>query len=96
MSPTGTKQTRFDLPGSANAGTPTEKQRVSDPPKSLTNVEVVQMVKAGFRESVIIKAIEANETAFDISPQALIDLKNAGVSQDIIEVMLLSEGKKRQ
>jgi len=57
----------------------------------LSNSDVLQMVKADFRESIIIKAIEANDTAFVISAQALIALKNAGVSQNIIELMLSEE-----
>jgi hypothetical protein len=63
--------------------------------KSLTNDDVLQMVKAGFQESMIIKAIEANETNFDVTVECIIDLKNAGVSQPIIEAMLAAETKKR-
>ena len=63
--------------------------------KPLTNDDVLQMVKAGFQESMILKAIEANDTNFDVSVQALMDLKNAGVSQAIIEAMLAAEAKKK-
>jgi len=63
--------------------------------KPLTNDDVLQMVKAGFEQSMIIKAIEANDTNFDVSVQALMDLKNAGVSQPIIEAMLTAEAKKK-
>jgi len=63
--------------------------------KPLTNDDVLQMVKAGFQESMIIKAIEANDTNFDVSFQPLMDLKNAGVSQPIIEAMLAAEAKKK-
>jgi hypothetical protein len=64
--------------------------------KPTTNQDVLQMVKAGFQESVIIKAIGANETNFDVSPQALIDLKNAGVSQNTIESMIDATARKRK
>ncbi len=63
--------------------------------KALTNDDVIQMVKAGFEQSMIVKAIEANETNFDVSVQALMDLKNAGVNQPIIEAMLDAEAKKK-
>jgi hypothetical protein len=45
---------------------------------------------------MILKAIEANETNFDVSVQALADLKNAGVSQAVIESMLAAEAKKHE
>lgn len=63
--------------------------------KPLTNADVIQMVKAGFNEQTIIAAIKANDTAFDTSVQALLQLKNAGVSQSIIDVMLSEEAHKR-
>lgn len=56
--------------------------------KALTNQDVVQMVKAGFDNQTIIKAIQANPTSFDVSPAALLALKNAGVNQTIIQAML--------
>ena len=63
--------------------------------KPLTNNDVLQMVNAGFEQSMIVKAIEANETNFDVSVQALMELKNAGVSQGIIEAMLSAEARKK-
>ncbi len=63
--------------------------------KALTNDDILQMVKAEFQESMIIKTIEANDANFDVSVQALMDLKNAGVSQPVIEAMLTAEARKR-
>ena len=63
--------------------------------KPLTNDDVLQMVKAGFDEGTIIKAFEANETAFDTSLEGLLTLKNAGVSEKIINAMLAAEARKR-
>ncbi len=63
--------------------------------KPLTNENVLRMVKVGFEQSMIVKAIEANDTDFDVSVEALMDLKNAGVSQPIIEAMLAAEAKKK-
>jgi hypothetical protein len=63
--------------------------------KPLTNDDIVQMVKGGFDEQTIIKAIHADETAFDTSVQSLLTLKNDGVSKPIIDAMLESTAKKR-
>jgi hypothetical protein len=54
----------------------------------LTNPDIVRMVKDKFSDSTIVKAIEANHTAFDVSATALIALKDSGVSQSVIEAML--------
>jgi hypothetical protein len=54
----------------------------------LTNQDIVRMVKDKFADSTIVKAIEANHTAFDVSAAALIALKDSGVSQTVIEAML--------
>jgi hypothetical protein len=62
---------------------------------TLTNAEIIGMVKAGFGETVVINAIRSNETQFDVSPTALFQLKNAGVSQKIIEVMQAAAISKR-
>ena len=62
--------------------------------KPLTNSDIVAMTKQGFEPSLIIKDIESSSTSFDVSPQALIDLKNAGVPQSVIEAMLSAHAKK--
>jgi len=56
-------------------------------PKPLTNADVVKMAKAGLAESTIIAAIQANPTDFDVSPDALIALKKAGVPADVMNAM---------
>ncbi len=48
---------------------------VAQTKKALTNDDILQMAKAGFQESMIIKTIEANDTNFDVSVQALGDLR---------------------
>ena len=62
---------------------------------SLTNQDIVRMVKDKFADSTIVKAIEANHTAFDLSASALIALKDSGVSQTVIEAMLSAGIPKR-
>ncbi len=43
----------------------------------LTNQDVVNMTKQGFDAPLIVKAIQTEEARFDVSPQALVELKNA-------------------
>jgi hypothetical protein len=62
--------------------------------KPFTNGDVLQMTKSEFPPPTIVKAIEANDTNFDVSVQALTELKNAGVSQSVIDAMLAAEAKK--
>jgi hypothetical protein len=62
--------------------------------KPLTNGDVVSMTKQGFDPSLIVKAIETGETNFDVSAQALIELKNAGVDQSVMEAMLSAQAAK--
>jgi len=56
--------------------------------KPLTNADVIKMVKAGLDESTIVLAIKNRSAQFDTSPDALIDLKTQGVSQNVIHAML--------
>jgi hypothetical protein len=64
--------------------------------KPLTNDDVVQMVKGGFDESTTIAAIEASDTNFDTSVQALMALKTAGISEKVISAMLAATKKKTE
>jgi hypothetical protein len=58
-------------------------------PEILTNKMVVELVKAKFSADTIIKKIRtASAVKFDTSTSALIELKNAGVEETIIQVML--------
>lgn len=59
------------------------------------NQDVVQMVKSRFADSTIIKLIRVNETNFDLSVPAVIKLKNAGVSQAVIEAMISAGANKK-
>jgi len=61
--------------------------------KPLTNSDILNMTKQGFDSSLIIKSIQTSDVDFDVSPQALIDLKAAGVSQDVMDAMMTAEAK---
>ena len=61
--------------------------------KPLTNADVLRMVKAGVPESAIISSIQSTNCNFDLSPDALVVLHRAGVSQKILEVMMARKGQ---
>ena len=56
--------------------------------ETLTNQSVVEMVKAGLSERVIIAKIRTSPTNFDTRTDALIALKNNGVSEQVIEAIM--------
>jgi hypothetical protein len=60
----------------------------------LRNQTVVDLTKAGIDEATIIKLIEAGRTEFDTSAAALIALKNAGVSNRVIDA-IVSAGRPK-
>lgn len=56
---------------------------------ALTNADVLKMVQAGLSEAVVVETIKnASSTAFDVSPDALVALKNAGVGDAILTQMV--------
>jgi hypothetical protein len=50
------------------------------PKAPLTNVDVIKMAQAGLSESVVVATIQANPGNYDISPDGLIALKQAGIT----------------
>lgn len=54
----------------------------------MTNNDVIQLVKAGMSEDLIISLIAKSETTFDTSTKSIIALSKAGVSQKIISAMI--------
>jgi hypothetical protein len=57
-------------------------------PAPLTNDDIVKMVQAHLSDSVIIAKIKSSSCALDASPDALINLKQAGVSPDVLQTMV--------
>ncbi len=55
-------------------------------PVSIT--DVIRLSKAGLGDEVIIQKIKKNGQAFDLSPDQMIELKSAGVSDKVVAVML--------
>lgn len=56
--------------------------------KALTNADVIDMVKGGLAESVVISAIQVNPANYDVSPAGLLALKKAGVTSKEQDAML--------
>jgi hypothetical protein len=54
----------------------------------LNNDAVMAMKNAGLSNTVILAKIRSSQSKFDVSTKALVDLKQAGLSDDIIEAML--------
>jgi hypothetical protein len=60
----------------------------------LTNADIIHMTTQGFDAALIVKDIQSSSTEFDTSPQALINLKNAGVDKSVLEAMLAAQSAK--
>jgi hypothetical protein len=56
--------------------------------ETLTNAEIVEMTRAGLGKEIIVRKITNTDANFDISAKALIELKKAGVEQEVIRVLL--------
>jgi curli biogenesis system outer membrane secretion channel CsgG len=58
-------------------------------PKAASPVDsVIQLVKSGMSENLIIKTLQRQNKPMDLSPGDLVKLKNAGVSENVIGVMM--------
>ena len=56
--------------------------------ETMTNEEVISLTKAGLAPSIIIGKIRTSKTNFDMSTNALIQLKQAGVTDETVTAML--------
>jgi hypothetical protein len=60
---------------------------------AMNNTDVIKMVKAELDDDTVILAINAAKTAeFDTSANGLVELKNKGVSQNVIQAVLKKQG----
>jgi hypothetical protein len=84
-------------PEAIATGVPEQLESVAAaPPTGIGNADIQEMVAAGFSDSTIIAVIGANAVEFDLSPRALVALKGAGVSEQVIESMLAAEAEKKR
>ncbi|MGZ4732300.1 MAG: hypothetical protein ACXVZH_09170 [Terriglobales bacterium] len=61
----------------------------------LSNADVVKMVKGGLQESTILSVIATTDCDFDVSVDGLLALKEAGVSDKVMDAMLAAAARKR-
>jgi hypothetical protein len=54
----------------------------------MTNQEVVSLTKAGLDKTIIVNKIRSSKSKFDLSTDALILLKTAGVDNEVVSAML--------
>ena len=71
------------------ASLPSTAQQTAEAP--LTNVAVVKLVRAGFKEKTVIAIIHNRPSRFNLDPDRLIELKRSGVSENIILEMLAQD-----
>ncbi|MEP7149887.1 MAG: hypothetical protein ABI857_13490 [Acidobacteriota bacterium] len=60
----------------------------------MTNDEVITLTRAGLSSSIIVGKIRSGKSNFDLSTDALIKLKQSGVSDDIVTAMLEAKSGK--
>lgn len=54
----------------------------------MTNADVIKLVRSGLGEDTVIQAINAGEPAFDTSADGLVNLKQFGVTDRVIQLMI--------
>jgi hypothetical protein len=62
----------------------------------LTNATVIEMSKVGLDKEIILKKINDSPNKFDVSANALIELKKASVADDVIALMLEKNEAKNE
>ena len=59
---------------------------------ALSVEDIKEMAKVGVPDSIIISTISNSEEVFHLSAQDIIDLKQSGISDDVIEAMQSTSG----
>jgi hypothetical protein len=57
----------------------------------LSNTEVIEMTKAGLAQNIILNKIKSSEGRFDVSVNGLVEMKKAGVNDEVINALLESK-----
>ena len=57
-------------------------------PQGVSVSDVISLVEAGLSDDLIIARLRKENRAFDLSPMQMLDLKKAGVSDNIIKVLI--------
>jgi hypothetical protein len=72
----------------APAAAPKSSAAKSPAAAAMTNQDVIKLVKAKIAEDLIVAKIKQSKTRFDVSVDGLVALKEAGVSDNLIAVMM--------
>jgi len=80
--------------GDSRTASDASADRRISPVAALTNADIVQMQKAGLSEELTLGTISGSPAKFDIAPQDLVRLKEAGVSDKIISAMVQKSGSR--
>ena len=80
-------QTQAPAPAAAPKAAPKAAAKAAPKQPSIVD-SVIESVKAGLSESIIIKTLQRDNKPANLTPADLVKLKNAGVSENIINVML--------
>jgi curli biogenesis system outer membrane secretion channel CsgG len=76
-------------PPAAAPAAPAAAPKRAAAPKAASPVDsVIQLVKAGMSEDLIVKSLKKTNKSSDLSPADMVKLKQAGVSDNIIGVMI--------
>jgi len=86
-----TAQTEAPPPPASEQPAPAEVR--ATPAQALTNDDIIKMVQVKLADSVVIAKIKSSDCAFDTSADALIKLKQAGVSDAVLQAMLEGGGQ---
>jgi hypothetical protein len=62
--------------------------QIGKQPKPLTNADVLKMSRTGVPESTIILAIQNTPAKFDVSPEGILALHAAGITEPVLNQML--------
>ncbi|HTX14761.1 MAG TPA: hypothetical protein VMD77_05650 [Candidatus Baltobacteraceae bacterium] len=73
------------MPASQDTKTPQAPQEIAKP---LTNADVLDMLKAGLSQEIVIAKIKASSCEFDTAPAALKELKAANIPDAVILAMV--------
>ena len=81
------------LAGLLLAGCVTRTYTVSTPPPGPSIAEIQSMAQAHVGDSVIVSQIQNSSTRYSLTADQIIALKNAGVSDAVLNAMINSAGK---
>jgi hypothetical protein len=68
-------------------GGPLQRNPDMAKPRAISNDSIIRMTKAGLDETIILQTIQAQPGRYDLGPDDLIALKDAGVSERVIATM---------